>query len=285
MQKNSIHPKEIHLFRETIGEVKTLEKVAPKSKMVKSSPALIKPAISQKSCETFPSAEPTLFLSDAYTESLSPEFNVRYLAESKNLSAKITRTIQQGEYPIDLEIDLHGHTIESAREKILKELPRAYNHKKRLLLIVHGKGENGKLKTHVNHWLKQIPWVLFFCSAKPKNGGTGALYVFIKKNKLAQMPADANRPLSNNQSCQKSMVRKKIDALDKQITILLCERLIYAKKMAELKKTTVQDQGREQDILKQVTQQAEDLGYSGEYIKEIFESILAQMRKYQRSST
>ncbi|EXJ09223.1 Smr domain protein [Nitrincola nitratireducens] len=39
------------------------------------------------------------------------------------------------------------------------------------------------IKSCVNDWLQQIPQVLAFTSAQPKDGGTGAVYVLLKRNK------------------------------------------------------------------------------------------------------
>jgi DNA-nicking Smr family endonuclease len=37
------------------------------------------------------------------------------------------------------------------------------------------------LKGKVNHWLQQRDEVLAFCSARPVDGGTGAVYVLLKR--------------------------------------------------------------------------------------------------------
>ena len=52
--------------------------------------------------------------------------------------------------------------------------------------IIHGKGlSSGKqksvLKTYINHWLSEHERVLAFHSAKAKDGGTGAVYVLLKR--------------------------------------------------------------------------------------------------------
>jgi DNA-nicking Smr family endonuclease len=52
--------------------------------------------------------------------------------------------------------------------------------------IIHGKGNTslGKmpvLKGRVNSWLRQKNEVLAFCSARPNDGGTGAVYVLLKR--------------------------------------------------------------------------------------------------------
>jgi DNA-nicking Smr family endonuclease len=52
--------------------------------------------------------------------------------------------------------------------------------------IVHGKGHGSWqkqpiLKVKLSRWLRQHDAVLAFCSARPTDGGTGAVYVLIKK--------------------------------------------------------------------------------------------------------
>lgn len=207
-----------------------------------------------------------IFLSDYYTEVFNPEDSLEYLAMDTGLSPKLLRLIRRGEYPIEGNIDLHGDTVDSARDRLSSMLQQAYDEQRRGLLIVHGKGRTAKLKNHVIHWLKQIPWVLFFCSAQPKHGGTGALYVILKRKKPQQ---------------NLNAVRSKIDDIDKAITALLCERLAYAKKAAKLKGTTAKDQKREQEIIDKVCQQTRNLGCPVEHIKAIFEVLLVEMKKYQ----
>ena len=60
-----------------------------------------------------------------------------------------------------------------------------------VIKIVHGKGlQNGQplIKTCVNGWLRQIPQVLAFVSALPRDGGTGAAYVLLKKTAPPRNP-------------------------------------------------------------------------------------------------
>jgi DNA-nicking Smr family endonuclease len=65
-----------------------------------------------------------------------------------------------------------------------------HHHSIRCALITHGKGEGrqepAKLKSCVNHWLRQLDQVLAFHSAQKQHGGLGATYVLIKKDKSAK---------------------------------------------------------------------------------------------------
>lgn len=213
-------------------------------------------------------------LSDNYTETLSSDDSVNYFAEGAGLEPKVLRQIQQGEYPIDLKIDLHGDTIESAREKLSLILQKAYDDQYRCLLIIHGKGRNALLKNHVIHWLKQIPFLLYFCSTQPKDGGTGALYVFLKRLSRSERQ-------SNLLKTTLKETRSRIDLLDQKITALLCERLACARQAAGLKKTTVKDTAREEEVLANVCRQVRKAGYPDKYVQNIFQTILEQMRQYQ----
>jgi len=56
----------------------------------------------------------------------------------------------------------------------------------RCVRVVHGKASGASdkpalLKSRVNSWLRQHPEVLGFASCQPRHGGTGAVYVLLKK--------------------------------------------------------------------------------------------------------
>ena len=78
-------------------------------------------------------------------------------------------------------VDLHGCTIEEARSAVLQIIQMAKDNHENVLKIVHGKGPEAILKTHVNSWLRQHRDVLAFVSAPEKQGGTGAVLVLLKR--------------------------------------------------------------------------------------------------------
>ena len=81
-------------------------------------------------------------------------------------------------------VDIHGCTIEEARVAMTQLLSQAKQNNETMVKIVHGKGQEAILKTCVNGWLRQLPEVLAFCSAPPKDGGNGAVLVLLKKPKV-----------------------------------------------------------------------------------------------------
>ncbi len=103
----------------------------------------------------------------------------------------VFKNLRQGKYDIQSTLDLHRNTVEQARKALWVFLQDCQNHGVRCALITHGKGEGrehpAKLKSCVNHWLRQVDWVLAFHTAQKKHGGSGATYVLIKKNTQARL--------------------------------------------------------------------------------------------------
>lgn len=94
--------------------------------------------------------------------------------------------LRRGEFAIEKELDLHGYTVSDARQALAEFLVTARHRGIRCVRIIHGKGHGSHnripiLKSHVNHWLRQRDEVLAFCSATRQDGGTGAVYVILKK--------------------------------------------------------------------------------------------------------
>lgn len=102
------------------------------------------------------------------------------------VSIGVFRNLKKGAYPIDARLDLHRKKMVQAREEVFQFVRDCQKYDIRSAIILHGKGELSEpkafLKSCVNTWLKQIPEVLAFHSAQKHHGGTGALYVLIKKS-------------------------------------------------------------------------------------------------------
>ncbi|MDH5185303.1 MAG: Smr/MutS family protein [Gammaproteobacteria bacterium] len=98
----------------------------------------------------------------------------------------LLRKLRRGQFPIEAELDLHGLRIEEARTAIAQLLREARHKRWRCVRIIHGKGYGSQsrlpvLKNKVNSWLRQRDEVLAFTSALPADGGTGAVYLLIKR--------------------------------------------------------------------------------------------------------
>ncbi len=103
------------------------------------------------------------------------------------LQPNVFKNLKKAKYKFDYHLDLHGMSVEQARQIIYKLISSAKVEDFRCLLVTHGKGQfsavPAKLKSYVNHWLRQIEQVLAFHSALPQHGGVGSVYVLLKKPK------------------------------------------------------------------------------------------------------
>ncbi len=168
--------------------------MSPKFNLSESEKALFRKAVEKVKARTY--KEPS---SKRATEIELPELSDReelplvqgeeYIKFSREgVSSKILRNLKAGQYSIEAILDLHGRNVKEAKEALSFFL---YNCEKRELkhvLIIHGKGSKKAgsapiLKNRVNHWLRESESVLAFCSAHPRQGSGGALYVLLKKAK------------------------------------------------------------------------------------------------------
>lgn len=94
--------------------------------------------------------------------------------------------LKSGKVHLEAELDLHGLTLAKAEPTLSHFLEQCQQEKIRCVRIIHGKGWGSRdnkpvLKSKLNHWLRQSEAVLAFCSATIEDGGTGALYVLLKR--------------------------------------------------------------------------------------------------------
>ena len=98
----------------------------------------------------------------------------------------VLKKLRQGEYPIQDALDLHRKTVLQARHELYWFLQRSLAKGLRLVLITHGKGigaeTEARLKSHVAYWVTLVPEIVACHSAMPRHGGTGALYVLLRKS-------------------------------------------------------------------------------------------------------
>ena len=112
------------------------------------------------------------------------------------LDRRLVRRLRNGDFAFQSHLDLHGMTANEARAAVDAFLARAQRNGERCVLIVHGRGLNSKdqipvLKRRVATWLSRGSWarlVLAFTSARPCDGGAGALYVLLRRQRAAKRP-------------------------------------------------------------------------------------------------
>ena len=106
-----------------------------------------------------------------------------YLQEG--VQRRVLRRLGRGQYALASELDLHGMTVALAKQELDAFLAGCQDRGRRCVRIIHGKGRGSGnrgpvLKAKVALWLRRRDDVLAFCSARPVDGGTGALYVLLR---------------------------------------------------------------------------------------------------------
>ncbi len=105
------------------------------------------------------------------------------------LDVGIVRRLRRGEFAVQGHIDLHGMTREEAKSAVDAFLKKERSAGKRCVLLVHGRGLHSKdqvpiLKDALKHWLATARFgrhVLAFATARPVDGGAGAIYVLLRR--------------------------------------------------------------------------------------------------------
>jgi DNA-nicking Smr family endonuclease len=98
------------------------------------------------------------------------------------LQYRFLQKLRQGKMTVQATLDLHGLTVNEARDVVSRFLSQSLLQQLRVIKIIHGKGgdKGAILRGRVYQWLPQVSQVLAFCSTIAKDGGTGAVYVLLK---------------------------------------------------------------------------------------------------------
>ncbi len=145
--------------------------------------------ITQNSSTTYSKKEPGKVadtISDIF-ESENIEIGDELFFFRPGVQRSLMRKLRRGQLDVGAELDLHGMSTKEARQSLLSLLYECQQLGIRCIRIVHGKGKSSKnrqpiLKNKINHWLPQLDDVLAFCSARPEDGGVGAVYVLLKRS-------------------------------------------------------------------------------------------------------
>jgi DNA-nicking Smr family endonuclease len=105
------------------------------------------------------------------------------------IDPNLVRKLRRGDFAVQGHVDLHGLTREEAKRAVDEFLRRSRNAGKRCVLVVHGRGLHSRdqlpvLKEALRTWLSTARFarhVLAFATARPADGGGGALYVLLRR--------------------------------------------------------------------------------------------------------
>jgi DNA-nicking Smr family endonuclease len=125
-------------------------------------------------------AEMDITFSDEYIQGSVHGFN-----------RKLMQKLKKGQFPVQDYVDLHGLTKQDAEIRIRDFILQSNRLGLRCVLVIHGRGLNSEdhipvLKERLPIWLSRGPVkkiVLAFSTAMPYDGGTGAVYILLRKAK------------------------------------------------------------------------------------------------------
>jgi DNA-nicking Smr family endonuclease len=171
-------PEDVDLFRTSVGEVRPVhdDRVAPHRRALSPRPMfreLDEAAVLQD------------LLSDHF-DAADMETGDELIFIRPGLQLRTLRKLRRGQIVVDAELDLHGMTVPVARNAVASFLVGCLRRRIQCVRIIHGKGRGSRhrgpvLKTKVGGWLRQRDEVLAYCSARSYDGGTGAIYVLLKR--------------------------------------------------------------------------------------------------------
>jgi len=115
--------------------------------------------------------------------------------DTPGLDKRSAQRLKRGKMQIEARLDLHGHRQDEAHRALNGFITGAANAGKRCVLVITGKGlkldnsnerQVGVLREMVPRWLNEEPnrsRILSFNHATQADGGTGALYVLLKRQR------------------------------------------------------------------------------------------------------
>ncbi|MFQ3333656.1 MAG: DNA-nicking Smr family endonuclease [Woeseiaceae bacterium] len=173
---------EIDLFRNTLNNTKPI-----KSQKSQKNPPFRK-KLTAKASFTKKDNQNVL------TESLNVDIDLQEENNSdilrfhrSNITPKIMKKLSRGTFSVQSELDLHGMTSNEASLVLKLFISESVQDGLTCVRVIHGKGlgsgpRGPVIKQQVNRLLRRWDQVLAFISARQVDGGTGAVYVLLKKS-------------------------------------------------------------------------------------------------------
>jgi DNA-nicking Smr family endonuclease len=108
-----------------------------------------------------------------------------------SVDRRTAERLKRGEMKIEARLDLHGRTQDEAHAALRSFIAATYEAGRRCVLVITGKGRGedggpGVLQSRVPGWLREgeLAALVLRCEkAQQKDGGAGALYVLLRRNR------------------------------------------------------------------------------------------------------
>lgn len=109
-------------------------------------------------------------------------------ADLHDMDHRTAERFRRGQMMIEARVDLHGQTRDAALSRLVRFLQRSSAAGKRCVLVITGKGTGGAgvLRREFPLWLEAQdlrPLILGMAPAQAKDGGSGAFYVLLRRNR------------------------------------------------------------------------------------------------------
>ncbi len=171
-QAQQAKPDDADLFRQAMGDIS----------QIKQDTVTLKPAkkVKRERQETLARHGADLemeYFSDQFQPLLPEEGPTRYIRT--DVSKYELKKLRRGDYPPELELDLHGMDQASAKRELAALIYACRKEHFACASVMHGIGKH-VLKRQVPLWLAQHPHVMAFHQAPLEWGGDGALLVLIE---------------------------------------------------------------------------------------------------------
>src|SRR5690606_14169984 len=123
-------------------------------------------------------------VSDHYTSAQLEQDSTAFLRAGHG--PDLVKGLRRGKWPVGASLDLHGCTLDDARDRLDRFVQSCRDHEIRCVRVVHGKGHGSKngdpvLKDTVRRWLSQLEVVQAWVECDEANGGAGAVLALLEK--------------------------------------------------------------------------------------------------------
>jgi len=168
-----------NLFSQLMGDVTPLKTNKINLENQKAKPKPIR--------QRFPAVAKSVHTLDFFSDQIDSDEALFFARPG--LQHKLLRQFKRGALTIEDSLDLHGLNKVQAQQLLEVFLIQQCERQHRCFIVIHGKGIGSSskqpiLKNLVFSQLKNDTRVLAFCSAQPRDGCTGAVYVLLKKATL-----------------------------------------------------------------------------------------------------
>ena len=161
-------------FHELIGDVRPL--TTDKAEIARPRPAAE---------ARFTRADQVEVLRESLSDGSTPDDHEELSFARPGVSHSVIRKLRRGRYSIASELDLHGLNARAARHALDEFLAESVAAGHSCVRVIHGKGTRSGhrgpvLKPKVARWLRRRDCVVAYTTARPVDGGGGALYVLLR---------------------------------------------------------------------------------------------------------